>query len=67
METKICKKCQNWDDNDISTWTWQLDHIIPQSKLSYTSMEDDNFKKCWDLSNLRPYSAKKNILDGDRR
>lgn len=56
-----------WDDNDSSTWKWQLDHIIPQSLLSYTSMEEDNFKKCWALSNLRPYSAKQNILDGNRR
>src|SRR5580698_8373180 len=49
---------ETWNDNDQSTWTWQIDHIIPQSLLPYTSMEDDNFKKCWALSNLRPYSAK---------
>lgn len=56
-----------WDDNDPSTWTWNIDHIIPQSKLPYTSMEDDNFKKCWSLENLRPYSAKQNIIDGNKR
>jgi hypothetical protein len=56
-----------WNDNDQSTWTWQLDHIIPQSDLPYISMEDDNFKKCWELSNLRPYSAKQNLLDGTQR
>lgn len=55
-----------WNDNDPTTWTWNLDHIIPQSKLPYTSMEDENFKKCWALKNLRPYSAKQNILDGAR-
>lgn len=59
--------CQIWDDNDISTWTWQLDHIIPQASLPYSSMEDDNFKKCWALSNLRPLSAKQNVIDGDRK
>jgi hypothetical protein len=53
-----------WNDNDFSTWTWQIDHIIPQSDLPYESMEDDNFKKCWSLKNLRPYSAKQNCLDG---
>jgi hypothetical protein len=53
-----------WDDNDQSTWTWQIDHIVPQSDLPYSSMTDDNFKKCWALSNLRPYSAKQNLLDG---
>lgn len=44
--------------------TWNLDHIIPQSDLKYSSMKDDNFKKCWDLSNLRPLDAKQNNLDG---
>lgn len=53
-----------WDDNDSTTWIWNLDHIIPQSLLSYSSMEEDNFKKCWSLENLRPLSAKQNLLDG---
>lgn len=53
-----------WDDNDPATWKWQIDHIIPHSTLPYNSMEDDNFKKCWSLDNLRPYSAKQNLLDG---
>lgn len=56
-----------WSDQDDSTWTWQIDHIIPQSLLLYSSMEDENFKKCWALENLRPYPAKKNITDGNRR
>lgn len=56
-----------WDDNDSSTWTWQLDHINPQSELPYTSMEDENFQKCWALKNLRPLSAKQNLNDGNRR
>lgn len=56
-----------WNDNDCTTWTWQLDHIIPQSDLLYISLEDDNFKKCWALENLRPYSAKQNVIDGPTR
>ncbi len=43
---------------------WHIDHIYPQSKLPYTSMHDDNFKKCWALSNLRPLEAKANIKKG---
>lgn len=58
---------KTWDDNDLSTWKWQLDHIIPQIDLPYASMEDDNFNKCWALENLRPLSAKQNIIDGDRK
>jgi hypothetical protein len=55
---------KTWDDNDSSTWKWNIDHIIPQAKLPYTSEKDVNFKKCWSLNNLRPYSAKQNLLDG---
>lgn len=72
MTTKTCKQCNlekdikanTWKDDDITTWTWQIDHIVPQSDLPYTSMEDDNFKKTWTLDNLRPFPAKQNWLDG---
>ena len=56
-----------WDDNNVDTWTWQVDHIIPQANLLYTSMDDDNFKICWSLENLRPLSSKQNFLDGIHR
>lgn len=56
-----------WDDNNPTTWTWQIDHIIPQSDLPYVSMGDDNFKKCWSLENLRPLNSKQNLLDGVSR
>lgn len=56
-----------WKDDDPSTWRWSLDHIIPQSTLPYKSMKSKNFKKCWALENLRPLSAKQNMLDGNRR
>jgi hypothetical protein len=46
---------------------WHIDHIVPQSCLPYTSMDDDNFKKCWSLTNLRPLDARTNILDGATR
>jgi hypothetical protein len=59
-------KVKNWDDNDPTTWTWQIDHIIPHSKFHYSSMEDQEFKDCWALNNLRPYSAKQNLLDSNR-
>lgn len=56
-----------WDDNDPSTWTWQIDHIIPQSEFIYFSMDDEECKACWALSNLRPLSAKQNHQDGINR
>jgi hypothetical protein len=56
-----------WNDNDQTTWTWNMDHIIAQSDLPYSSMEEDNFQKCWALSNIRPLSSKRNNQDGSRR
>jgi len=56
-----------WKDDNQSTWTWQIDHIVPQSKLPYTSMEDKNFKKCWALDNLRPLNSKMNLLESNNR
>lgn len=55
-----------WQDNDPTTWKWNIDHIIPQSSLPYGSMEEENFQKCWALENLRPLSAKQNIIKGAR-
>lgn len=57
----------SWDDSDSSTWTWQIDHIIPHSKFNYRCMEDNAFMTCWSLSNLRPYSSKKNCIEGASR
>lgn len=57
---------ETWRDDDPATWTWQIDHIVPQAHFQFTSMEDDEFQRCWALENLRPYSAKQNRLDGDR-
>lgn len=53
-----------WDNYGIY---WHIDHIIPQSCLPYTSMSEENFKKCWALENLRPLNAKQNMLDGSTR
>lgn len=51
-----------WDDNDSSTWTWHLDHIKRHREFDYESMDDSQFRECWALSNLRPLSAKVNII-----
>ncbi len=39
---------------------WHIDHIIPVSYFNYNTIEDDDFKMCWSLSNLRPLWAKDN-------
>lgn len=55
---------KTWNDNDSKTWKWNIDHIIPHSTFNYVSMEDREFRDCWALSNLRPLSAKQNVIDG---
>jgi hypothetical protein len=52
---------ENYGKFDINKRTWQIDHIIPQSILKFSSMKDENFKKCWSLENLRPLGAKENM------
>lgn len=56
-----------WDDGDISTWTWQIDHIVPVDSFQYKDFNDAAFKQCWSLDNLRPLSAKENLLKGSKR
>jgi hypothetical protein len=40
---------------------WHIDHIIPISAFNITTAEDEDFKKCWALSNLQPLWAADNI------
>ena len=46
------------------TWknygTWHIDHIYPKSLFKINSVHDDEFKKCWALSNLQPLWAQDN-------
>jgi hypothetical protein len=58
---------KTWDDNDQTTWTWNIDHIIPHSEFKYASMNDIEFNNCWSLNNLRPLSSKQNWIDGTYR
>lgn len=56
----------NWGPYTTKYKTWQIDHIIPQSKLPFTEVEDTNFLKCWDLTNLRPFETQANLRKGNR-
>ena len=40
---------------------WHIDHIRPISSFNFKSHEDEEFKECWALKNLRPLWAKENI------
>lgn len=43
---------------------WHIDHIKPDCAFQYSSIFDDDFKKCWALSNLQPLWAKDNLSKG---
>lgn len=32
----------------------EIDHIVPMAHFVYTSTNDEEFKKCWELNNLQP-------------
>lgn len=39
---------------------WQIDHILPVSSFTFQTAEDDEFRACWALTNLRPLWKEKN-------
>ena len=49
---------------DGMTWEnygeWHVDHIYPASLFNYKTHEDLDFKKCWDIENLRPLWKQEN-------
>lgn len=46
---------------------WHIDHIVPISHFKFSSAEDEQFKQCWAITNLRPLWARANISKGARR
>ncbi len=56
----------NWGKISSNKRTWNIDHIYPQSKLPYDSMEHPNFVKCWSLQNLRPLCSLENVKKKDK-
>lgn len=46
---------------------WHVDHIVPASIFKYNSPQDEDFKACWALANLRPMWAADNISKNNKR
>lgn len=40
---------------------WHIDHRVPKSWFRYASVHDEEFKKCWPLSNLQPKWGSDNL------
>jgi hypothetical protein len=53
----------NWDNYGAY---WHIDHIKPKSLFVFESLQDEKFKECWALSNLRPLEAKENIRKSNK-
>jgi hypothetical protein len=53
----------NWDNYGSY---WHIDHIKPKSLFVFESLEDEQFKQCWALNNLRPLEAKENIRKSNK-
>ena len=45
---------------------WHIDHILPISSFSFTKAEDEEFKRCWALSNLQPLWGSENVRKSDK-
>lgn len=39
---------------------WHIDHIRPIGSFDFSTYQDDDFKRCWSLSNLQPLWARDN-------
>lgn len=63
LERQFCRG-MTWENYGSC---WHIDHIVPVSAFSFTSADDEAFKACWQLSNLRPLWAVENLKKGARR
>jgi len=46
---------------------WNIDHERPLAEFDYSSDQDEAFKECWSLANLRPMLVTHNLCKGRRR
>jgi hypothetical protein len=46
---------------------WHVDHILPRAMFEYQAPDDEAFKACWALNNLRPLWSGENMSKGAKR
>jgi len=51
-----------WENKD----RWHVDHIVPDSWFTYSSIDDEQFKECWALENLQPMWESENMSKNNR-
>ena len=52
----------DWGNYGAGKYCWNIDHIKPIDSFNFTSYDDEEFKQCWALSNLRPLCAIENSI-----
>lgn len=65
LESKFIND-MSWDNYGRKKGGWSIDHIIPISSFNFESYNDDEFKKCWALENLRPLDHIENIRKSNK-
>lgn len=46
---------------------WHIDHIRPVSSFTFQSFDDQDFRDCWALANLRPLPKRENLAKSAHR
>lgn len=60
----ITGEVMTWENHSINGW--HIDHKIPDSWFTYLSIDDQEFKDSWALSNLQPKWAYENLSKSNR-
>lgn len=47
----------NWNNYGS---VWEIDHIIPKFKFNFSSVQEEQYRICWSLMNLRPIKVQEN-------
>ena len=45
---------------------WEIDHIKPISSFKYKTAEENSFRECWGLENLRPLEKLENRIKSNK-
>lgn len=60
-------KGMSWENHGVGRGKWHIDHIIPRVCFQFSSADDEDFKACWALTNLRPLWSEENISKHGKR
>jgi len=52
----------SWDD--FMRGELEIDHIIPQAAFNFTTAQDIDFRRCWDIKNLQLLPSRANKQKG---